>query len=171
MKERDAFLEALAQNEDDTTVRLIYADWLEEHGEHEEADRQRKWPAAKEWLVKFCRDHNPPPGDDPDKDVVSYEKLIEMGRRAIKEVLASRQYDYRYESPEQMLENGWEALEVAGLIENAAKWEFGFHLGNNEEMRYELAANKREFWKNWSVVTGITLPPGVEEKSYFSCSC
>ena len=60
MSERDAFLKLLAENEDDTTARLVYADWLDEQGEHEEADRQRKWPAAKEWLVKFCQANNPP---------------------------------------------------------------------------------------------------------------
>jgi hypothetical protein len=45
----------LAENEDDVNTRLIYADWLEDQGEHEEADRQRKWPAAKEWLQNFAR--------------------------------------------------------------------------------------------------------------------
>ena len=55
MDQREAFLKALAENEDDTTTRLVYADWLDEQGEHEEADRQRKWPAAKEWLVRFCQ--------------------------------------------------------------------------------------------------------------------
>ena len=58
MNERKKFLKALAKNEDETTTRMVYADWLDDQGEHEEADRQRKWPAAKAWLVQFCRDHN-----------------------------------------------------------------------------------------------------------------
>ncbi|HEV3257586.1 MAG TPA: TIGR02996 domain-containing protein, partial [Gemmataceae bacterium] len=33
MNEREAFLKALAENEDDTTTRLVYADWLEERGD------------------------------------------------------------------------------------------------------------------------------------------
>ncbi len=53
-QQRLGFLKALAQNEDETTTRLVYADWLDERGEHEEADRQRKWPVAREWLVQFC---------------------------------------------------------------------------------------------------------------------
>ncbi len=87
MNERDAFLKALAENEDDTTTRLVYSDWLEEHGEHEEADRQRKWSAAKEWLVRFCRDHNPLPDEDEDdyERVIPYEELIELGLEAIAE--------------------------------------------------------------------------------------
>ena len=80
MNERDAFLKALTKNEDDIPTRLVYADWLDEQGLHEEADRQRKWPAAKEWLVKFCRDHNPAPGDEnSDVWVVSYQELMEVG--------------------------------------------------------------------------------------------
>ena len=83
MSERDAFLKALAENEDDTTTRLVYADWLDDHGEHEEADRQRKWTPAKAWLVQFCRDNNPATEDDPDEWFISYEQLLELGRAAV----------------------------------------------------------------------------------------
>ena len=67
-------------------ARLVFADWLDENGEHEEADRQRKWPAAKAWLVRLCRGHNPPSEDDDDDEnpyVISYKKLIALGREAI----------------------------------------------------------------------------------------
>src|SRR5438105_15639232 len=66
-------------------TRLVYADWLDEHGEHEEADRMRKWPAAKAWLVKFCAKHNPPE-DDPEEGHISYETLVELGREAVADV-------------------------------------------------------------------------------------
>jgi len=55
---QDQFIKALEQDEDDTVLRLAYSDWLEEHNFPEEADRQRKWPAAKAWLVKFCEEYN-----------------------------------------------------------------------------------------------------------------
>jgi uncharacterized protein (TIGR02996 family) len=138
VKDRNAFLEALAENEDDTPTRLVYADWLDDQGEHEEADRQRKWPAAKEWLVRFCRDHNPPPEEDSDERVIPYEELISLGRSA---------------------------------VEEADEGGFGFYCGNNMSMCDALRANSREFWKNWSVVTGIPLPPDVEGTSYFNCAC
>lgn len=57
MKVRQKFLKALDDKEDDVATRMAYADWLDEQGEHEEADRQRKWPAAKEWLREFARTH------------------------------------------------------------------------------------------------------------------
>jgi uncharacterized protein (TIGR02996 family) len=80
--ERGTFLKFLAENEDDTTARLVYADWLDDHGEHEEADRQRKWPAAKEWLVRFCEANNPPPNDDETR-AISYEELLGLGLEAV----------------------------------------------------------------------------------------
>jgi uncharacterized protein (TIGR02996 family) len=136
---RDAFLNALAHNEDDTATRLVFADWLEEHGEHEEADRQRKWPAAKEWLARFCRDHNPPPDhSDPIEQVISYEELIETGR---------------------------------ATIEEADEWGSHFFCFTNLTMCSALRDNSREFWKNWSVVTGIPVPQDVQDKCDFTCGC
>jgi hypothetical protein len=34
-----------------------------------------------------------------------------------------------------------------------------------------LRANSREFWENWSVVTGVPLPPDYENKGGFHCAC
>lgn len=143
--ERKAFLKALAKNEDDTTTRLVYADWLDERGEHEEADRMRKWPAAKEWLVRFCQENNPPAADEEDPDeeyyewVITYEELLKLGR---------------------------EAVEQGG-----GKDGYWISCGNNMGMSDALGANCKEFWKNWSIVTGIPLPPDIEDNSYFSCAC
>jgi uncharacterized protein (TIGR02996 family) len=158
MIERDAFLKALAENEDDTMTRLVYADWLEERGEHEEADRQRKWPAAKEWLVRFCRDHCDP----------SDENLDSEGPND------ANPYSFLHISFKQMLELGRKAVEEAderGTVGSSGNWFVSFECGANEELAVALRANRQEFWDNWSVVTGIPLPPDVEEKSYFGCSC
>ena len=133
MIERDDFLQALAEDEDDTATRLVFSDWLEEHGEPEEADRQRKWPAAKQWLVRFCRAHN-----TSYEHVISYEDLLELGRAAVAEA-----------------DEEW----------------VGFSCGDNMTMCDALRAQSREFWQNWSVVTGIPLPPDVDEKSHFTCGC
>ncbi len=138
MNERDGFLKLLAENEDDTTTRLVYADWLDDRGEHEEADRQRKWPAAKEWLVKFCAANNPSDDDEDAYEMpIPYAELIERGREA---------------------------------VERADEW-YGFSCGNNMTMCDALRDNPGEFWKNWSVVTGVPLPPDIEEKSGFGCAC
>lgn len=83
MDEEIDFLAGLEANEDDTELRMLYADWLEERGEDEEAERQRKWPEAKAWLVEFARTHAPRKVDMGDFDVthgITYEGLLILGR-------------------------------------------------------------------------------------------
>lgn len=96
MSMQRAFLKALAADEDDDATRLVYADWLDDHGEHEEADRHRRWPAAKTWLVKFCESNAR----------ASYADLLEFGHKAVQEAAKERTY----------LDNEdlWHALEVHG---------------------------------------------------------
>ena len=58
MDYRQAFLDAIAAAPwDDEFPRAVYADWLDEQGEYEEADRQRKHVAAERWLRDFARKH------------------------------------------------------------------------------------------------------------------
>jgi uncharacterized protein (TIGR02996 family) len=170
MIDREVFLQALADNPDDVDVRLVFADWLDDHGEHEEADRQRKWPAAKQWFVRLCQENNPPP-DYEEPRAFTYEEVIEMGRHAIHRVLSTCEYGIPLETLEQMLCDGWETLENAKMIAPADRWSFNFYFGNNEDMLEAIATNAREYWTNWSIITGIPLPPGVEAKSRFSCAC
>lgn len=56
MSTPDAFLKLLEANEDDTVARLCFADWLEDNGQPEEAERHRKWDAAKATLMKLADD-------------------------------------------------------------------------------------------------------------------
>jgi uncharacterized protein (TIGR02996 family) len=132
--ERDAFLAALAANEDDVTTRLVYADWLDEHGEHEEADRQRKWPAAKQWLVAYAKRFTPDPDDeDPIEMPITYETLIELGHQGVSE--------------------GWVSC------------------GNNESLCDALREDDRDFWTNWSIVTGVPVPDDTTGGMSYSCAC
>jgi hypothetical protein len=43
----------------------------------------RKWPAAKEWLVRLCRINNSPDESDPEWWFISYETLLELGQEAV----------------------------------------------------------------------------------------
>jgi uncharacterized protein (TIGR02996 family) len=88
MDERDAFLKAIAAAPwDDELVRGVYADWLDEHGEHEEADRQRKYVPAERWLRNFAKQHSDEfgygvddHGDEDDIDT-SYGQLMYFLKR------------------------------------------------------------------------------------------
>ena len=66
---------------------------------------------------------------------------------------------------ETLLELGREA------VKEGKKKEYWILCGNNMGMSDALQADCAAFWKNWSIVTGISLPPGIEKKSIFSCAC
>ncbi len=73
MDERQAFLNAIAAAAwDDELPRLVYADWLDERGEHDEADRQRKYVKSERWLRAFAHKHGFGYGDEefPEEDRV-----------------------------------------------------------------------------------------------------
>jgi uncharacterized protein (TIGR02996 family) len=62
---RQAFLKAIESGPwDDEVTRFVYADWLDEQGEHEEADRQRKHVASERWLRALAKKHF---GEDDDE--------------------------------------------------------------------------------------------------------
>lgn len=84
MDERQAFLNAIADGPwDDQAPRAVFADWLDERGEHEEADRQRKHVAAERWLRTFAKKHfdaypqYPDDGEGEPVDPVETEENIE----------------------------------------------------------------------------------------------
>ena len=79
-KEQQYFLKALEANEDDEATRLVYADWLEENGFDEEAQRQRKWPEAKLWMLEFTRSIN---HNNQDEDPHTYEYVMEQGHSIV----------------------------------------------------------------------------------------
>jgi uncharacterized protein (TIGR02996 family) len=133
---RSAFLDALAQNEDDTTTRLVYADWLDENGEHEEADRQRKWPAAKEWLVDFWTAHNYAGGLDRADDDDGY---------------------YAFPTVKALIKKAGEALRDGSC---------SLDCGADEGICGALRQDDREFWENISIVVGLPAPGAEHRGSY-----
>jgi uncharacterized protein (TIGR02996 family) len=133
MSEREQFLKALQANEDDTPVRLAFADWLDEQGEHEEADRQRKWPASKAWIIGFCEDHDHVEYNEP----LTFAYIMDQ------------------------------ALNTAASADKDS--DGYFNCGNNMGLCY--SEQWEEFWKHWSIVSGIPLAPEVVNNFRYSCSC
>ena len=70
--EKIAFLKALKENKYDKTTRLVFADWLEDHGYDDEATLQREWTEkyqkAEDWLVNISTSVEIP-----------YEDIIQAG--------------------------------------------------------------------------------------------
>ncbi len=67
-RERQAFLNAIHAEPQNYLHRYVFADWLDEHGEHDEATRQRAFEQADRWLRQFAVEAN-----------LSYEKVIKAG--------------------------------------------------------------------------------------------
>jgi uncharacterized protein (TIGR02996 family) len=79
--ERQAFLAAIAAAPwDDELPRAVFADWLDEQGEHEEADRQRRHVASERWLRDYVDRANAHATGWPAEDPVEYGKLVEAVR-------------------------------------------------------------------------------------------
>ena len=55
MDRREEFLARVREAPEDELLRSVYADWLDEQGEHEEAQRQRKYLPARRWLREFAQ--------------------------------------------------------------------------------------------------------------------
>jgi len=138
VNEREKFINALQKNEDDTPVRLAFADWLDEQGEHEEADRHRKWPASKAWIIGFC-EANQPDDELDDWEPWTYAIIMEHALEAAAGAAGSRS--------------------GGGCID----------CGRNMELRY--SDEWPEFWKHWSIITGIVLRPEVLDNIHYTCGC
>jgi uncharacterized protein (TIGR02996 family) len=126
VNDRDAFLQALAKNQDDNHTRLVYADWLDEHGEHEESDRQRKWPAAREWLVRFCKEKSPSPDE-------FYQELLQFGQRVVAKQGASERIYFdnhtMWDALKDCSEVFWKNWSIlTGMALPASLEEKGFHI-------------------------------------------
>jgi uncharacterized protein (TIGR02996 family) len=65
---------------------------------------------------------------------------------------------------ERLIEYGKEA---------AASKEWSWSCNANEDMADKLNRHKKEFWRNWSILTGVAVPEEVlaGERGYFSCGC
>jgi uncharacterized protein (TIGR02996 family) len=119
MNERIAFLEEIKNDPENTSVRAIFADWLDEHDEPEQADFYRSWTLeaykeGKEYLEDLAlriteegKDYH----EDGDYEF-TYDKLLEGLKKAFESYdstyLNFQTPDFLYEEREKM----WEAFSV-----------------------------------------------------------
>lgn len=158
-----AFLKALQANEDDTTTRLIYADWLDEHDMPEEAARQRQWPYSKQWLVEFAKKCG---STCVNYDTVTdaYYKRYQQWRRE-GEVRGEEPPDYP-EPDEQ-----WREITYQDVVQAGATYlshEDYFTQKGSESARDQFTP---DYWHHWAIVTGFQVPEKKRYNNPFSCSC
>jgi uncharacterized protein (TIGR02996 family) len=119
--EREALLAAIeAAAWDAELPRLVYADWLDERGEHEEADRQRRYVPSLRWLKEFAKEHgfywseqlgiHGEDEEDEDDEEVYYNELIYFLKRHVdKEFFLPFDTPYDFNSYSEEL---WQHFEV-----------------------------------------------------------
>jgi len=78
MTDREKFEQHIASRPwDDDAARRIYADWLDEQGDCEEADRQRQWVKAARWLREAAEQCGE---KDWEGNPFTFEDMVQAGR-------------------------------------------------------------------------------------------
>lgn len=158
MSERDAFVKVLTENEDDDVTRLVFADWLDEHDEPEEADRMRRWRASKEWMLDWVRSVNYGKWEyDDDRDYKRDEKGERI--RATKDNLGD---------PHTLKH----AIEAGHYARQGKIYCWGSDDGA-DFFRENRGSGTREWFYHWSTLTGLDVPnlDDIVESPPFRCGC
>jgi len=137
--ERQRFLDGIKQNPLDGHLRCVFADWLEEHGEDDEALRQRQW------LPAFT-------------------------------VLKYIVFPYIDEYPDEYLRTP--ILMYEGVMAEVNYWKWCVEGGDSPSFGNTTAQEKlqdvdarTEFWKAFTVITGIDPPDDIKDQECYHCAC
>lgn len=156
MEQERAFLDAIKASPLDHGLRMMYSDWLDENDRAEEAVRQRQWIDAYHVIKDYTREWY---NCDYDEDG--------------QEIPGSRKFDY-----DAVMD---EVAEWENMIRNRGKeivynWgrytiALSFSTNHAQEVLGESAENRAEFWKAFTVLTGLEPPADLKEQEWYSCAC
>lgn len=161
MADREDFLNAFKAEPENYLHRYVYADWLDERGEHEEADRQRKFEESDKWLREFVKDR---------------EGYISKARRAAEGLPEDPYGELRYEDLLQAGHDYADYFDRCGGQDNGTF----FPDVDSGSLAEDLAdpAVMRLYWQHWSLVTGRAAPVYGDPEGYssnegnpFICGC
>lgn len=144
--EQQAFKDAIRQTPCDETLRLIYADWLEEHNMPKEAAEQRDWRnTSRKWMLEFAKQHH------------AYGKYHNWEEEMREDTKDTEQTQERY--CDQFLEF------LQGHVDGRGR--FGF------DIPYDFREYSDEMWEHFEALTGQKPQECYrgEMPENFSCAC
>lgn len=136
---------SLDANPLDHNQRCIYADWLDEQGREDEADRQRKYVDAFNFLADFSRAYYDSWEHDDDGERIPGTQTVNY-----KEILAEIEY--------------WAETGTSDNGPSFGTTSAQSELHNNKDTR-------EEFWQCVFIVTGIMASDEVKEQDWYHCAC
>lgn len=149
MNEKEIFESAIKQNRYDQSTRLVFADWLEEHGYDDEAVVQRLWTKEKQQSEDWLREFAGTLGET----CTNYDDVWQHKTKAVWEIIA---YDMLIKVANEFLDTG------EGFIQMGS------------EMARDILYNdtvREEFWKHFAVVTGRSASEEQKEELFIGCYC
>ena len=154
--ERDIFERLIKEDRYDQEARLVFSDWLEEHGYDDEALVQRSWTKekqeAEDWLRDFAKECG--------KTCKNYEKVHLYGVAATE--MEDKWVDITYEDV---------VLAGSNFVDRGESF---VQFGSEEARNLMMGKIKEKYWKCWELVTGRKFEPPIEGwwgDQPFSCSC
>jgi uncharacterized protein (TIGR02996 family) len=166
--EREDFLRAIEQrqkeNFQDPAIRLVYADWLDERDEADEAERQRKFVEAETWLRKFAVGYF--------ETYCDYKYWIledlRSGHVPTPEEIVAREFNWKWGGNIGDRDCAFGQL----MIMLNATVEKDYYL--SYDTPYDIPFSD-ELWEKYEIFTGIKGPPldhvDRTEMPSFRCSC
>lgn len=178
-----AFLQAIEAEPENESHRQVYADYLDEQGEYEEAERQRRILPAVAWLKAFARKYQFaysgywPNGErdfDEEEDPEVYgEETLDNTDWPLGHLIhfldrhqPGADHFLHYDIPDYWTYNGEPARD--DQIPENEKWK-----RNGKAKLQNFDAYSDELWENYEIVTGRKAPTGAYRKEMppFRCAC